>query len=254
MMRRNVLLCGALCALGIFAGRADCAPVNFWFEKANALYERQAYDSAAFYYEQILSSGFTNSAVYFNLGNSYYRLKKVGLALLAYERALRLSPNDPEIQANIRFANSAIIDRIPAPEKTFFEAVLLKLHTFLPLGAQLWLLFFLLLALGIMFAAGLHASPNARLWLIYLSSLVLLFGAAVGVSAGVKIYNSERVDYAVVLSTSLEAKNEPNGSKVIFTVHEGTKFRVHKTISDWSFVSLPTGLSGWVQSLSIGKI
>lgn len=254
MMRRNVILCGVLFALALCPGRAACAPVNFWFEKANALYEHQAYDSAAFYYEEILSSGFTNSAVYFNLGNSYYRLKKVGLALLAYERALRLSPNDPEIHANIRFADAAIIDRIPEPPKTFFEVVLLRLHTLLPLGAQLWLMFFLLLALGVMFSASLYVSTNTRLWLIYLSSLVLLFSAAAGVSTGVKIYNSERIEYAVVLSPSLEAKNEPNGSKVIFAVHEGTKFRVHKTINDWSFVSLPTGLSGWVLSSSIGKI
>jgi len=118
----------------------------------------------------------------------------------------------------------------------------------------LWTLFFLLLSLSVMFAAGLYVSPNVRLWLIYLASLVVLVTAGLGASAGIKIYNSERVEYAIVLSTSLDAKNEPNGSKVIFTVHEGAKFRVHKTINDWSFVSLPTGLSGWVQNSSIGKI
>jgi tetratricopeptide (TPR) repeat protein len=250
----HVIPCAVLLFLALAPHRAGCAPVNVWFDKANALYEHQAYDSAAFYYEQVLASGFTNSAVYYNLGNSYFRLKKVGLALLAYERAHRLSPNDPDIQANIKFASSAIIDRIPAPEQAFFEAVLTRLHTLLSLNAQLWILFFLLLALGILFAAGLYVSSNVRLWIIYLSGLLLLVTATIGTSAGVKIYRSERVEYAIVLSPSLDAKNEPNGSKVIFTVHEGTKFRVHKAINDWSFVSLPTGLGGWVQSSSIGKI
>jgi tetratricopeptide (TPR) repeat protein len=254
MTGHRVFLRGIVVTLCFFAGSIQGAPVNYWFEKANALYEHQGYDSAAYYYERILSSGFTNSAVYFNLGNAYYRLKKVGPALLAYERALRLSPNDPDIQANVKFTNSAIIDHIPAPEKSFFDAVLLRLHTLLPLGVQLWTLFFLLLSLSVMFAAGLYVSPNVRLWLIYLASLVVLVTAGLGASAGIKIYNSERVEYAIVLSTSLDAKNEPNGSKVIFTVHEGAKFRVHKTINDWSFVSLPTGLSGWVQNSSIGKI
>jgi tetratricopeptide (TPR) repeat protein len=234
--------------------RTVSAPVNFWFEKANSLYEHQSYDSAAYFCEQILSAGLSNSAVYYNLGNSYFRLKKVGLALLAYERAHRLSPNDPEIVANIKFATSAIIDRIPAPEQTFFETALLRLHRLLSLNAQLWFLFFLLLSLAILFAASMYASQNARLWIVYLSCLLLLITGAVGTSAGMKIYNSERVEYAIVLSPSLDAKNEPNGAKVIFTVHEGTKFRVHKSVNDWSYVSLPTGLSGWVLSSSIGKI
>lgn len=253
-MRRLLFACAALLFIALIPGAPDCAPVNFWFEKANSLYEHQSYDSAALYYEQILASGFTNSAVYYNLGNSYFRLKKVGPALLAYEKAHRLSPNDPEIQANIKFAASAIIDRVPAPEQTFFEAVLLRLHTLLSLNIQLWLLFFLLLVLAALFAAGLYVSPNARLWIIYLSCLLLLITAAIGTSAGVKIYNSERVQYAIVLTPSLDAKNEPNGSKVIFSVHEGTKFRVHKSVNGWSFVSLPTGLGGWVQSSSIGRI
>jgi tetratricopeptide (TPR) repeat protein len=246
-----LFVCATLLSL---APPAGAAPVSFWFEKANSFYEHQAFDSAAQYYEQILSSGFTNSTVYFNLGNAYYRIKKVGPAILAWERARRLSPNDPEIIANIRYANSSIIDRIPEPEKSFFETVLLRLHTLFPLNEQLWILFALLLALSVMFAVGLYASPNARLWLIYASGLLLILAAADGFSAGLKIYNSERVGYAIVLAPSLEAKNEPNGSKVIFTVHEGTKFRILKTLNDWSFVSLPTGLGGWVQTSSIGKI
>lgn len=240
----------------LFAGVNDavCAPVNFWFEKAGKLYEQQSYDSAAWYYEQILSSGVTNSAAYYNLGNAYFRVKKVGLALLNYEKARKLAPNDPDILANIRFANSVLIDRIPVPQQTFFGAILFRLHTLFPLNTQLWLLFFLLLALCILFSAGLYASQNARLWIIYLSSLLVLATCALGASAGVKIYSSERAGYAIVLVPSLDAKNEPNGNKLIFTVHEGTKFRLRKSLGEWSLVSLPTGMSGWVLTSSLGKI
>jgi tetratricopeptide (TPR) repeat protein len=242
--------------LFLFAGVNDaaCAPVNFWFEKAGKLYEQQAYDSAAWYYEQVLSSGVTNSTVYYNLGNSYFRIKKVGLALLNYEKARKLAPNDADILANIRFANSVLIDRIPMPQQSFFGAILFRLHTLFPLSTQLWILFFLLLSLSALFSAGLYASQNARLWFIYLSSLLLLVTCAMGASAGVKIYNSERAGYAIVLTPSLDAKNEPNGNKLIFTVHEGTKFRLRKTIGEWSLVSLPTGMSGWVLTASLGKI
>jgi hypothetical protein len=205
-------------------------------------------------YEKILESGTTCSAVLFNLGNSYFRLKKVGLALLNYEKARQLSPEDPDIIANIKFANSAIIDRLPSREQSFAGAIVFRLHTLFPLQIQLWLIVALLFCLSILFSLFLFVSPNARLWIIYGSSILLCVTLSLGFSAAVKIYNREQIEFAIVLSPSLDAKNQPNGNKVLFTVHEGTKFRVRKTLNDWVLVSLPTGVSGWVQASALGKI
>jgi tetratricopeptide (TPR) repeat protein len=230
------------------------APVQFWFDKANTFYEQQAYDSAANYYEKILTAGTTNSTVYFNLGNSYFRLKKAGLALLNYEKALKLSPNDADIKANIMFANSSIIDKIPAPQQSFIATMLSHLHTLLPLHAQLWLLFGCLFVLAVLFVLFLYAASNMRLWIIYASVIFLVMTAALGFSVGNKIYTSERFSYAIVLTPSLDVKNQPDGNKVLFSVHEGSKLRITQTINDCAFVSLPTGVSGWVNVSSLGII
>jgi tetratricopeptide (TPR) repeat protein len=253
-MKRTMIALSALAAILTVSTASHAAPVNYWFDRANTLYEQQAYDSAAIYYEKILESGTTNSAVYFNLGNSYFRLKKVGLALLNYEKARQLSPDDPDIIANIKFANSAIIDRLPTGERSFVGAIVFRLHTLFPLQTQLWLLFSLLLCLSVLFAVFLYASQNARLWIIYCSSIAFLFAVSLGTSVGIKIYYREQAAYAIVLTSSLDAENQPNGNKVLFTVHEGTKFRIRKTLNDWALVSLPTGVSGWVQTSSLGKI
>jgi tetratricopeptide (TPR) repeat protein len=237
-----------------FAGAISAAPVDAWFDKANALYEQQNYDSAAVYYDKIISAGTNNHAVFFNLGNTYFRLKKIGLAMLFFEKALKLAPNDPDIIANIKYAQASIVDRIPTPDNSFVEAALMRLHHLFSLTTQLWVIFALLLALGIFFCLGLFASPNVRLWIVYLSSMVIIILTGFAVSAGIKIYAHEKVPYAIVLSSSVEAKNQPNGNKVLFTVHEGTKFRIRKQVGDWSLVSLPTGVSGWVPTSSCGSI
>lgn len=237
-----------------FQGVAFAAPVDYWFERANAFYEQQNYDSAEVYYKKILSSGTNNSDVCFNLGNTYFRLKKIGLAMLFFEKALRLSPNDPDIIANIKYAQSSIVDRIPLPERSFIEAVLFRLHHLFSLTTQLWEIFVVILILGIFFSLGLFVSSNVRLWLIYLSSILIIVLAGLGISAGIKIYAHEKMPYAIVLASSVEAKNQPNGNKVLFTVHEGTKFRIRKQLGEWSLVSLPTGVSGWVLSSSLGNI
>ena len=246
---------GMVCSFFLFlCASLFAAPIDYWFEKANTFYEQQAFDSAKIYYEKITSSDIRNSAVFYNLGNTCFRLKKPGLSLLYFEKARKLSPNDPDIRNNIRFVQSTLVDRLPLPEQSFVEAALRHLHNLLSLNTQLWLVFFLLLALSVLFAFGLYAPVNVRLWIIYLSSILLFTTVCSGVSLGIKIYSNATVQEAIVLSPSVDAINQPNGSKVLFTVHEGTKFRVLKQLGDWSLVGLPTGVSGWMPTSSLGII
>src|SRR5271154_2724545 len=51
-------------------------------------------------------AGYSAAALY-NLGNAYARTGKPGLAVLNYERARLLEPNDPDINANLRHVREA---------------------------------------------------------------------------------------------------------------------------------------------------
>lgn len=230
------------------------APVDLWFEKANTYYENKAYDSAVVYYEKILESGFRGSDVYYNLGNAYFRLNKLGLAILHYEKARKLAPIDTDIITNIRFAQLNIVDRVPESQRSFLDTILWRLHILFSLNTQLWILFVCLMILSLSIAFGLFASHNVRLWLIYLASICIIFSTSLGISIGIKIYNAEKKEFAIVLDKTVDAKNQPEGNKVLFTVHEGIKFQLRKTVDEWSFVSLPNGVSGWVESSSLGRI
>lgn len=247
-----VLLLGALCMAGALPAAA--APVELWFDQGNSFYTNQRYDSAAVAYEKIVAAGVSNSAVFFNLGNAYFRLKKLGLARLCYEKAAAIDPADPDIAANIRFVASAIVDRVPDSERGFLETIVWRLHVLLPLRAQLWLCFGLLSLIALLSAAALFASGNRRLWLIYAASLLSLVLLASGLSMGYKIWQSETCAYAVLLDSSVDARNEPDGAKVLFTAHEGTKFQIRKSVERWSLVSLPNGISGWVENKALGRI
>jgi tetratricopeptide (TPR) repeat protein len=244
----------ALLAALVIGHSALGAPIEHWFEQGNKAYADGKFDSAAVLYEQILESGMENAAVLYNYGNALYRLGKLGKARLAYEKAALLTPDDPDITANIRFLQSAIIDRVPEPERSFFDMLIWKLHILIPMKLQLWIALILWSGLALFIALMLFVSHNTRLWLIYLSVLFGIIFAAISTSIGIKIYESERVAYAVVLIPSTDAKNEPNGSTVLFTAHEGTKFRIRKTVDDWSLVSLPNGVSGWVERDALGEI
>jgi tetratricopeptide (TPR) repeat protein len=237
------------CALSTYA-----APVGLWFDQANRFYTQQDYDSAVTYYEKIVGSGTSSSVVYFNLGNAYFRLKKLGLARLCYEKAARLDPADQDVATNCKFVASNIVDRAAAEQRGFVETALYRLHILMPLRVQLWFCFSLLLAISLLVTAALYVSRNQRLWLIYLSTLLAIVLIFSGLSMGIKIYASEKSAYAILLEQSVDAKNGPDGGKVLFTAHEGTKFQIRKTVDAWSLVSLPNGVSGWVENKVLGRI
>jgi hypothetical protein len=178
------------------------------------------------------------------------------MARLYYEKAAILSPTDADVQANIRFIKSVIVDRSEDAhaESDFITAVLYGIHTLLPLQTQLAVLCALLFALSVFGSFMLVKRGLARLWLGYGAALCTLLILTVGISAGYKIYSLESKQYAIILTESLDAKNQPMGDQTLFTAHEGTKVQIRKGMGEWSLVSLSNGASGWVTTASIGKI
>ena len=86
---------------------------------------------------------------YQNLGNAEWQQGRVGPAILAWERALWLSPNASEAQGNLRFARAT--GQLEAPELAWYEVV----STWLPSG---W--WAILTALSLWLVADLLALPG----------------------------------------------------------------------------------------------
>lgn len=225
-----------------------------WFERANGLYQRHAYDSALDVYSDILHNGGTHSAVYYNIANCYYRMDSLGRAIQYYEKALLRAPRDEDIRTNLEIARQKIVNKAPTPEYGFFEQAMVAFHEMVALRTQLWIIFGLLCVAGLLVWLALFGSYSLRLWCMYVAFVVGIVLAATAASAGRKIYVRERITHGVVLSTSVDAMNQPEGRKVLFTVHEGITVRMRKTQQEWVLISLPNGMSGWVRREDLGRI
>ena len=90
-------------------------------DSANSAYAKGNFEKAAQYYEGIISLGYESPEVYFNLGNSYYKLDKIGTSVLNYERAKKLSPYDEDINFNLKLSNQKTLDKIEPSPKLFLE-------------------------------------------------------------------------------------------------------------------------------------
>ena len=83
------------------------------FKAANALYDAGKFAEAAAAYEKIEPK---TAHVFYNLGNALFREDKLGSAILNYERARQLAPRDPDILANLKFAEQRLgVDDVNTP-------------------------------------------------------------------------------------------------------------------------------------------
>ncbi len=224
------------------------------FERANALYAEQRFDSASVLYSAAIQSEGESSVIYFNLGNCSYRMGRIGEAILYCEKALKFAPEDEDIIANIAFLQTQIIDEIPAVDSNPISDAISYLHRLFPLAIELWILFALSVVFVLFVLFALFRNGSRRIWSIYIAGALFVIGLIVGGSASLKIYRLETERFAIVLSETAEARSEPTGGQLIFSVHEGTKLKINSAQGNWMFVSLPNGASGYIRANTVGEI
>jgi len=221
------------------------------FIEANHLFSQGNYEEAASLYEKITTS-IKNGQLYYNLGNAYLKLGKVGAAILSYRNAQAYSPRDQDLRANLRFARQLTKDKIdPKSGGSIIRTICFWYDAF----NQRELLLALLVINGLFWAVAL-----LRIWfrheLLYwscLASFVLLI--IIGATLSAQAYQTKFRKEAVVTTAQL-AVRAGNGlnNTVLFYLHEGTEFRITGRNTGWVRIELPDGKIGWVQTKFVGIV
>ncbi|MDR2801756.1 MAG: tetratricopeptide repeat protein, partial [Prevotellaceae bacterium] len=100
------------------AGRAAVAADSLWAQ-ANTFYANGQYTDAVRVYTEIEAADNVSPALYFNMGNAYFKQNELANAILYYERALRLSPGDAAIAYNLEMARLRTLDRVDTVPEFF---------------------------------------------------------------------------------------------------------------------------------------
>jgi tetratricopeptide (TPR) repeat protein len=74
------------------------------FKEANQCYQEGKFNEALEHYKKLENLGYQSGALYYNMGNTYYKLGAVGYAILYYEKAAKLIGNDEDLIANFEHA------------------------------------------------------------------------------------------------------------------------------------------------------
>ncbi len=218
------------------------------FAKANAAYRDGKYDEAIADYEAILTSGFESGAIYYNLGNSYFKKQELGKAVLNYERAKRLLPRDPDVAANTQFALSEVQNDVQRPLNAW-ERLWEGHIKFYSVNEMALMLIILLVLFGAAHLATLYLHWKAgRLAMCAAAVLFFIFGY------GLQAKLADEHNAAVAVRSSA-ARFEPNEkATVYFELSEGQRCQVHEREGGWAKIVRPDGKTGWVDAGSVEGI
>ncbi len=225
-------------------------------QEANKDYNEGSYSEAAELYQKVIDNGYESAEVYYNLGNVFFKQNNYAAAILYYEMAKKLDPNDEDIAFNLKIANSRIVDKIePVPELFYVKWWKTLVNT---LSVDQWgtlsIVFFVLLL--IMLTAFLLSQviwlKKSAFWL----GLLFLFGTVFTFTLANQKYKSFKNDHeAIVFTPTVTIKSSPSeNSKDLFVIHEGTKVKITEHIEDWYEIKIANGSVGWIKADDIRKI
>ena len=227
------------------------------FDDANDLYRKENYSEAIQKYESILSKDKVESAeLYFNLGNSYYKLGKVAPSIYNFEKALLLNPNDKAIQTNLNFAQKTAIDDIKVVPEVGFSNFMYKIIAVYHYNIWAWIAVSFAIAFLLFFIGYYFSSRTIAKRIFFIGMFVLL---ALLITAVVFAFLEKRFEKtirpAIVFEEVVNVKSEPRtSSENTVTLHEGTKVYVKETLDNWKRIQLTDKTEGWIKKEAIKEL
>ena len=107
-MKKIIILCSFFFCGIIFSQTEN----EVSFKSGVELYNKGDYNEAINLFVKIINNGEHSDELYFNLGNSYYKLNDIPNSIYYFEKALKLNPNDKDILNNLTYSQNMLIDKI----------------------------------------------------------------------------------------------------------------------------------------------
>ena len=240
-----------------FGASAQDSYVDSLWNAANAAYVDGRWADAAADYELISGMGLESASLYCNTGDAYFKDGNIPMAILYYERALKLDPSYEDARYNLELLNAMIQDRIePVPEfvlKAWFRDLCYIMDS------DSWAVcFIVLLALTLALVLVFLLAPTAggrRAG--FFTGIAVLLLAVMSLSFSIWQKNDySDADKAIVMRPVTSVKSSPaaGSSTDLFILHEGTKVKVIDEVGSWNNIELADGRRGWIPSADIERI
>jgi tetratricopeptide (TPR) repeat protein len=224
--------------------------------KGNKAYSAGMFSQAITCYQDVLKKGVASSELYYNLGNAYYKSEDLPSAILYYEKAKKLSPNNPDINFNLSVANNKIADKIEEVPQLFIKRWWTSVFNLLSLDALAisslvsFTLFFILIGI-FLFSRPLWIRKTS-----FWCGIFMLVGSILTfVVAQRKHHSLLEQKEAIVFTPAVTVKSSPDANSVdLFVVHEGAKVTILDSLGAWQEIRIGNGSEGWIKAIDTRRI
>lgn len=216
--------------------------------KANEEYRTGNFREAIAQYQMAVDAGTKNAALFYNLGNAWFRAGDTGRAILNYERALALKPQHPEARANLHLAQ----DKARALElkPMWWDAFITRAtpnEFSIAAAAGFWVWVFC-------FAAWLLAGRRGPILLLTSVLAFMITGASLAALYAMATGRSGR-DFAIVTGEKIEARvATADNARSVLVLPPGSEIRILSMRGDWIYAALPNDLRGWIPTGSAERV
>ena len=229
--------------------------VDSVFNNSNELYSANMFQDALDGYVSILDQDISNEVLYYNIGNCYYKLDRLGHARLSYEKAKLYDSTDKDIIHNLEVIEGKLIDEITAVPEFFIISIIKGINS--TFSACQW---------GYIFLIALYLNVLLVVLFLFSFSIDMKVNILRGFSISILFflittfflfYSNSKSKYidAILVDMNTYVKTAPSfSSSDYFVIHEGVKFQIIDSVDDWSRILLSDGKDGWVKNSTFQKI
>ena len=225
-------------------------------QAGHSAYYDEDFETAISRYEAVRAKGYESLALYHNLGNAYYRNGNLPMAVLHYERALRLDPDHEQVLSNLEIVKEQLEAANIQVEQSGVVRFWLSVQQLM--RTRGWAILGLLLFwLGIGGLAAWQFAPQRKhrkagflAGIIALMICFLPFGLAYG-RAQQEFYSQK----AVLMTEKTTLHIAPDAkSEAVRTLYGGETLTILDEISGWYKVELTDTTVGWLPRDVLGEI
>ncbi len=211
----------------------------------------QDYRESAALLESLLADGFRSGAVYYNLGNAWFRAGEYGRAIAAYRHAKPYRPRDPYLDANLRQALSVAPGRLPEPPLPWWTHVLFW-SGWLSFPEKIYATFGCLSLAALAASAALIFRRPRAYWF---SASLILVAAVVGIDAGLAYDDVDQSRHAVVTGETIARKGIGKDYEPAFDqpLKDGAEFTILSENGDWIFGHFANIGDGWLRRENVAR-
>jgi len=252
-MKKIIIL--TICIITSFSMFADENEFEKMFVDANNLYSANKYTEATDAYLKIIEKGYESANLYYNLGNSYFKTKKIAQSILYYEKAKLLAPSNDKIQHNLDFANQFVIDKIETVPAFFVTDFFNNIIT--SKRVDTWAIISLvafILSLSLLLVVFFNRILIIRRLGLLVSTLLIFISLTSFVFAN-DMKNITVNDNYGIITTLVTVKSSPDASSTdLFILNEGLKVEIQDNLNNWLEIKLSDGRVGWIEKDNLGVI